>query len=100
MVDLRSGVYANLWKPSGDVAGRTVAVRVLQERPDGSRAVVSHFNKATKGRLLRTWLVEGTDPHDADDLADACEKAGVIAELGPRPKTGQVRRLDVVVTDL
>jgi len=64
------------------------------------QAVVSHFNKATKGRLLRTWLVEGADPRDADELATACEKAGVVAELGPRPKTGQVRRLDVVVTDL
>lgn len=100
VVDLRSGVYANLWKPTGDVASRTVAVRVLQERPDGSRAVVSHFNKATKGRLLRAWLVEGADPRDADDLAAACEKAGVIAELGPRPRAGQVHRLDVVVSDL
>lgn len=100
VVDLRSGTYATLWKPIGDVADRTVAVRVLQEMPDGSRKVVSHFNKATKGRLVRQWLQEGADPRDADDLATACEKAGMLAELGPRPKAGTVRRLDVVVTEL
>ena len=100
MVDLRSGAYAALWKPTGDVASRTVAVRVLQEMPDGSRAVVSHFNKATKGRLVREWMLDGADPRDADDLADACEKAGVVAELAPRGKPGTVRRLDVVVSDL
>jgi cytoplasmic iron level regulating protein YaaA (DUF328/UPF0246 family) len=100
VVDLRSGAYAALWKPTGDVARRTVAVRVLQEMPDGSRAVVSHFNKATKGRLLRQWLLDGADPRDVDELAEACEKAGVVAEPGPRPKAGAVHRLDVVVPDL
>ena len=100
VVDLRSGVYAAMWRPTGDVAARTVAVRVLQEMPDGSRKVVSHFNKATKGRLVRQWLQDAADPRDADDLADACEKAGVVAELGPRPRTGAVRGLDVVVSDL
>ena len=100
VVDLRSGVYAAMWKPTGDVASRTVAVRVLQELPDGTRKVVSHFNKATKGRLLRHWLTTAADPQDADDLADACASMGVAVELGEKPKPGVVRRLDVVVTDL
>ena len=100
MVDLRSGTYAAMWKPTGDVASRTVAVRVLQQLPDGSRAVVSHFNKATKGRLLRHWLTTGADPRDADDLADACASMDVVVELGEKPRAGAVRRLDVVVTDL
>ena len=100
VIDLRSGMYAALWKPSGDVASKTVAVRVLQQMPDGSRKVVSHFNKATKGRLVRQWLTEGVDPRDADELAEACERAGVIAELAPRPRAGTVRQLDVIVCDL
>ena len=100
VVDLRSGTYAAMWKPSGDVASRTVAVRVLQERPDGTRAVVSHFNKATKGRLVRHWLENAVDARDAETIADACEAAGVTAELGARPRAGHVRRLDVVVRDL
>ena len=36
----------------------------------------------------------------AKALAAACEKAGVVAEPGPRPKAGAVNRLDVVVPDL
>ena len=100
VVDLRSSAYAAMWRPTGDAAARTVTVRVLQELPDGSRQVVSHVNKATKGRLVRRWLEDGADPRDADDLADACAKAGFVAELGPRPAAGAARVLDVVVTDL
>jgi len=100
VVDLRSGSYASMWKPTGDVASRTVVVSVLQLMPDGSRKVVSHFNKATKGRLVRQWMVDGSDPRDADDLADACEQAGVIAELGPKPAKGLARKLDVIVSDI
>jgi uncharacterized protein len=100
VVDLRSGVYAAMWKPTGDVASRTVVVRVLHELPDGTRKVVSHFNKATKGRLVRHWLVTGVDPRDADELADSCLSDGVSAELGPRPGPGTARQLDVVVTDM
>lgn len=100
VVDLRSGTYAAMWKPTGDVASRTVAVRVLQQMPDGSRKVVSHFNKATKGRLLRHWLETAPDPRAAEDLADACASMGVVVELGEKPRAGSARRLDVVVTDL
>ncbi len=100
VVDLRSGAYAALWRPTGDIARRTVAVRVLQELPDGSRAVVSHLNKATKGRLVREWLTDGAEPRDADDLADACEKAGMVAELASPVTPAGVRRLDVIVSDL
>ncbi|HET7901034.1 MAG TPA: peroxide stress protein YaaA [Candidatus Nanopelagicales bacterium] len=100
VVDLRSGTYAAMWRPTGDVASRTVAVRVLQQLPDGSRAVVSHFNKATKGRLLRHWLESAVDPRDADDLADACTSMGVVVELAEKPRAGSARRLDVVVSDL
>jgi cytoplasmic iron level regulating protein YaaA (DUF328/UPF0246 family) len=100
IVDLRSGVYASMWKPIGAVADRTVAIRVLQERPDGSRSVVSHFNKATKGRLVRRWLTEGLKAKSAQALAEACVSDGVDVELADKPKKGQVRQLDVIVRDL
>jgi cytoplasmic iron level regulating protein YaaA (DUF328/UPF0246 family) len=100
IVDLRSGVYASMWKPTAEFADRTVTIRVLQERPDGSRAVVSHFNKATKGRLVRRWLVEGVKATSAEALADACISPGVAVELGPRTSKGQPRTCDVIVRDL
>lgn len=100
IVDLRSGVYASMWKPIGAVADRTVAIRVLQQRSDGSRSVVSHFNKATKGRLVRRWLSEGIKAKNVDALAEACVSDGVEVELAAKPKKGQIRQLDVIVRDL
>ena len=52
VVDLRSGSYAALGRAPG-----AVTVNVLAERADGGRAVVSHFNKAHKGRLARALAV-------------------------------------------
>jgi len=62
VLDLRSGAYAATWAPKNGVA-----VRVLQER-DGKRTVVSHFNKATKGRLVRDLLLSGARPQSKDEL--------------------------------
>ncbi|MGK5676020.1 peroxide stress protein YaaA [Micromonospora sp. URMC 106] len=102
VLDLRSGAYAATWTPRGDVAARTVTVRVLHEREvDGApvRSVVSHFNKATKGRLVRDLLTAGVRPRSADGLVAALRdlKYTVLEQPGP---TGRPRQVDVVVTEL
>lgn len=97
VLDLRSGAYAAAWKPTGDVAARTVCVRVLQVRTVGGvekRTVVSHFNKATKGRLLRALLESGADPRDADQLAAYWRESGFTVEAAG------AGRLDVLVRDV
>ena len=58
LIDLRSGTYTALGKPPADLATRTVTMRVLHEH-QGTRKVVSHFNKATKGRIVRGLLEWG-----------------------------------------
>jgi cytoplasmic iron level regulating protein YaaA (DUF328/UPF0246 family) len=99
VLDLRSGTYAKMWTPDAELAGRTVVARVLQTRPDGSRAVVSHHNKATKGRLVRALARSGRTPSTAEALATLIEAQGVVAELSSgRP--GKPWNLDVVVDDL
>src|SRR5262249_8049575 len=60
VVALRSSTYAAFWRPGAELASRVVTVRVLHEVA-GQRQVVSHFNKATKGRLVRTLLEDGRD---------------------------------------
>lgn len=90
LVDLRSGTYVNLGKPSAALAPRTATVRVLHE-VDGRRTVVSHFNKATKGRLVRDLLVEGAEPTTVDELASAWRDLGWTVE-----QSGTA--LDVVTT--
>lgn len=56
VVDCRSTTYATAWRPSGEVARRTVAVRVFTEA-NGKRTVVSHHAKHTRGLVAR-WLLE------------------------------------------
>ncbi|QYJ05460.1 peroxide stress protein YaaA [Nocardioides panacisoli] len=97
LVDLRSGMYAGFWRPSTALAPRVATLRVLHE-VGGERKVVSHFNKATKGRLVRTLLEDGADPRTPAQLADALTDLGWKVETGE--PTGKGTQLDVVVTDL
>jgi cytoplasmic iron level regulating protein YaaA (DUF328/UPF0246 family) len=99
VIDLRSGAYASMAPVPGDLADRTVVARVLHER-DGRRQVVSHFNKATKGRLVRALLVRGEDARTADDLAGLCGDLGFRVELAPPTRDGRPWTLDVVVTEV
>jgi cytoplasmic iron level regulating protein YaaA (DUF328/UPF0246 family) len=75
VVDLRSGSYAALAPLPG-----AVTVEVLSERPDGSRSVVSHFNKAHKGRLARKLATTTAEPADALGLRRLLGRAGLHVE--------------------
>src|SRR5204862_6726104 len=97
VVDLRSSTYAALWRPAPDLAKRVVTVRVLHE-VDGKRQVVSHFNKATKGRLVRALLEDGRDPRTPAAFARLVDDLGWQVELGADARSGTP--LDVVVSDL
>ncbi|MGZ5366825.1 YaaA family protein [Aeromicrobium sp.] len=92
LIDLRSGMYINLFKPSGELAGRTATMRVLHEH-NGSRKVVSHFNKATKGRIVRALLTTGADPSTVDELESVLADLGLTVE-----RAGN--RLDVIVDEV
>jgi cytoplasmic iron level regulating protein YaaA (DUF328/UPF0246 family) len=97
LVDLRSGTYAAFWRPSPELARGVATVRVLHE-VDGRRRVVSHFNKATKGRIVRALLEDGRDPRTPVRLADVLRDLGWVVEVGdPTPHGTQ---LDVVVAQL
>jgi hypothetical protein len=75
VVDLRSGSYAALAPVPG-----AVTVQVLSERPDGTRAVVSHFNKAHKGRLARLLATTAREPGDVVRLRALLRRAGLHVE--------------------
>jgi cytoplasmic iron level regulating protein YaaA (DUF328/UPF0246 family) len=94
LVDLRSGMYAAFWRPAG--LPRVATVRVLHE-VNGKRQVVSHFNKATKGRIVRALLEEGANPRTPARLAESLGDLGwTVEETRAR---GSVQ-LDVVVREL
>jgi len=75
VVDLRSGSYAALAPVPG-----AVAIEVLSERPDGSRSVVSHFNKAHKGRVARLLALSTAEPADVVRLRSLLKRAGLHVE--------------------
>ncbi|GAA3538094.1 peroxide stress protein YaaA [Nocardioides daeguensis] len=97
LVDLRSGMYANFWRPGPELATRVATVRVLHEH-NGTRKVVSHFNKATKGRIVRALLEDGADPRTPAAFADTLRRLGWTVEVGAPGRTGT--QLDVVVGEL
>ncbi len=105
VLDLRSSAYAAAWRAKGEVAGRTATVRVLHARRDEvtgveKRSVVSHFNKATKGRLVRDLLVEGAKPAGPGELVEALRDLGYVVEAEAPGRAGQAWALDVVVTQI
>ena len=74
VLDLRSSAYVALGPVPATICESTAVARVLHER-DGKRTVVSHHNKATKGRIVRALLSESR-PRSIPDLAGALGSAG------------------------
>lgn len=97
LLDLRSTTYAAFWRPPRELARQVATVRVLHEA-GGRRKVVSHFNKATKGRLVRALLEEGDAPRTPGELADVLSALGWDVELGGAERHGT--RVDVIVTEI
>ncbi|HEX2214918.1 MAG TPA: peroxide stress protein YaaA [Mycobacterium sp.] len=75
VVDLRSGSYESLGRLPG-----AVHVDVIAEHPDGRRTVVSHFNKAHKGRLARVLATTRAEPDDAAAVTAVARRAGMRVE--------------------
>ncbi|OKK18726.1 hypothetical protein AMK09_17505 [Streptomyces sp. CB02488] len=103
VLDLRSSAYAAAWKPKGEVAERTASVRVLHSQLVGGvekRSVVSHFNKATKGRMVRDLLRSGAAPKGPAELVGVLRDLGYVVEAEAPARTGRAWELDVVVTEI
>ena len=96
VVDLRSSAYLPFWRPPRAQAASVVRVRVLHEAA-GRRSVVSHFNKATKGRLVRDLLLDGSSPRRPGQLVDLLRDLGWQVEIPDEARPGDV---DVVVATL
>ena len=95
LVDLRSGMYAAFWRPrraaeGGDGPG------AARGRP-GKRQVVSHFNKATKGRIVRALLEDGANPRTPGPARRGLRDLGWTVEVDGARRAVQ---LDVVVSEL
>ncbi|MFB9462611.1 peroxide stress protein YaaA [Streptomyces cinereospinus] len=97
VLDLRSAAYAAAWKPKGGVAGRTATVRVLHAP---TRKVVSHFNKATKGRIVRALLTSAAAPQGPAELVEVLRELGYAVEAEAPAGAGRSWSLDVLVDEV
>lgn len=76
VIDLRSGTYQQLGRIPG-----AIAANVHTEHPDGSRTVVSHFNKHHKGLLARALVRTRAEPTDIRAVARIATASGLRTEI-------------------
>jgi cytoplasmic iron level regulating protein YaaA (DUF328/UPF0246 family) len=81
VVDLRTAEYLTAWRPQGDVAERTVRLKVVRDL-DSGRGAGSHRSKRTGGLVVRRIVTDAIDPRRPEDLADALAPHFTVA-LGP-----------------
>ena len=99
IVDLRSQMYAHLGPIPAEAASRAVSARILLEK-NGKRSIVSHHNKASKGRLVRALAERSTQPKSIDALVLALHDLGWKCELSEAKKAAQPATLDILVPEI
>ena len=97
IIDLRSGTYQKLGQIPAVAASNSVVPRVLQKMPSGPPKVVSHHNKATKGRIVRAIAQSGRTLNSVDALAEVIAALGAEVEIIKPAKSDKPVGLDVVV---
>ena len=99
ILDLRSGTYVALGPVPSAVADRSVVGRILHEHA-GKRSIVSHHNKATKGRIVRSLAQADAKPKTVKDLIAVLEALGYQSELQPPKSQGTPSIVDIIVRDV
>ena len=97
IVDFRSGTYVKHGPLSKDVCARTVVPRVLQRMPNGPPKLITHFNKATKGRLMRVYALAEYPIESLDAFAGLVRTTGADADWIPPAGAGKPWTMDIIV---
>jgi cytoplasmic iron level regulating protein YaaA (DUF328/UPF0246 family) len=97
IVDLRSGQYVNLAPIPKEVSTDVVTLKIFQRMPAGPPKVVSHHNKATKGRIIREIVTQSKVPTSIDQLVKTITRLGAEVELVPNKKIKNFNTLNVIV---
>ena len=95
IIDLRSGTYVKLGPLP--VESNSVVPKILQRMKSGPPKVVSHHNKATKGRILRAIAQSKSKLKSIDDLARIITELGADVEIKAPAKVAGPVVLEVVV---
>ena len=80
VVDCLSGAYRAAWRPSPELAERTLAVRVVREQ-GGQQRAVSHLAKLTRGQVVRHLLLRPGSPPRSPAAAEAAVREAFECQL-------------------
>ena len=97
VIDLRSGIYVKLGPTGKDIADQVVIPRIMQKMPKGAPKVVSHSNKATKGRLVRSLAQAAKSVTSVEQVAELAAKVALDVKIVKPAKAGVPWGLDVIV---
>ena len=97
VIDLRSGNYLKLGPTDKAIADQVVVPRIMQKMPKGAPKVVSHSNKATKGRLVRALAQSSKSVTNVQQLAELAAKVAIEVKVIKPSKAGIPWGLDVIV---
>ncbi|NBU85669.1 MAG: peroxide stress protein YaaA [Actinobacteria bacterium] len=95
IIDLRSGTYTKLGPLPTE--SNSVIPKILQRMKSGPPKVVSHHNKATKGRILRAIVQSKTKIRSIDDLSNIISTLGADVEIKVPTRSSDPIALEVVV---
>lgn len=97
IIDLRSGSYVKLGPIDKAIADQVVVPRIMQKMPKGTPRVVSHSNKASKGRLVRALAQSSKSTTNIQQLAELAAKVAIDVKIIKPTKAGMPWGLDVIV---
>ena len=97
VIDLRSGIYVKLGPTGKEVADQVVIPRIMQKMPTGAPKVVSHSNKATKGRLVRALAQSAKSVNSVEQIAELAAKVALDVKIVKPAKAGVPWGIDVIV---
>ena len=86
VVDCRSAEYATAWRPAGELAERTVVVKLRAS---------SHDAKYVRGLLARRIVIDAIDPRQPEELANGLSEHFKV-DLLPPGRPGRSWELRVV----
>ena len=95
IIDMRSGTYVKLGPIPASC--ESVVPKILQRMPSGPPKVVSHHNKATKGRILRAMVESKSAIKSVDQLGNVIAGLGADVTIKNDKKDSTAITMEVVV---
>jgi cytoplasmic iron level regulating protein YaaA (DUF328/UPF0246 family) len=94
IVDCRQAEYLTAWRPRGELADRTIALKAVRDLGTG-RGAASRDSMRTQGHVIRAILIGALDPKGPDELAAALADQFDV-DLQPPERDGAPWRLLVL----